>query len=135
MKPGILLLSLLCALLATTTGWAQKDQDSFFRQMGLTDGRFEQRMQFVDAQDEMDYWKDQRTFEQSLQGQKPEAYRSYILAKREVYSEHRSHCHPKCPHGNYYWLQASYYAQFGSEVTPRFAQLEQKQSGNKSWQP
>ncbi|MDG1571224.1 hypothetical protein OZ410_02780 [Robiginitalea sp. M366] len=112
--PRICCFLLFCALTGPGLLYAQKDETSFYTRMGQADGLFEQRMRFTDAQDEWDYWKDQRAFEKSLEGQKPRAHRIYIRAKRGVYASH--HCLPACNHGDYYWLQASYYAQMTGDT-------------------
>lgn len=106
---------LLCCLMSF--GWmrAQKDQLSFFSGMGQADGVYEQAVLFSTEQDELDYWKDQRAFELALLRQNPGAYRIYLEAKHQVYAAHRHLCGPTCKHGDYYWLQASFYIQFGPE--------------------
>lgn len=113
-------ISLLCILLAPASGLAQKDELSFFSKMGNSDGLYEQAVRFSAEQDELDYWSDQRAFEVALFGQKPAAYRHYVQAKHAVYAAHRPLCDATCKHGDYYWLQASYYTQFGPGTLEEF---------------
>ncbi len=111
----IVYITLLVALMGPSWGWAQKDEGSFFSNMGHSDGVYEQVVRFSAEQDELDYWKDQRAFEQALLRQKPDAFRFYLEAKHNVYAAHRPLCDTTCDHGDYYLLQASYYIQFGPD--------------------
>lgn len=101
----------------------QEEKTAFYARMGHTDGLYEQEMRFAGDQDELDYWKDQRTFEYTLLREEPEGYRSYLKAKHSVYAAHSALCGPDCKHGDYYWLQASYYVQFGPESIPQYTNL------------
>ena len=47
----------------------------------------------------------------------------YLKAKHDVYAAHHALCSAACRHGDYYWLQASYYIQFGPESTPEYTNL------------
>lgn len=111
----IVYITLLVALMGQTLAWAQKDAGSFFSNMGHSDGVSEQLVHFSAEQDELDYWNDQRAFEQALLRQKPDAFGLYMEAKHNVYAAHQPLCDAQCDHGDYYWLQASYYIQFGPD--------------------
>jgi len=91
--------------------------------MGHVDGVYEQEVRFTSDRDELDYWKDQRAYEYALLREAHEGYQSYLKAKQEVYVAHRALCNPSCSHGDYYWLQASYYIQFGPESIPQYTDL------------
>lgn len=115
---------LLGLLMAPALGRAQKEAHSFFTKMGNSDGLYEQGVRFSAEQDELDYWNDQRAFEKALLRQKPEAYRDYLLAKQAVYAAHRTLCDLTCKHGDYYWLQAAFYIQFGPENQGEFTSAD-----------
>ncbi len=119
MRP-ILYIAMFCFLMGPTWLWAQKDEGGFFSRMGHADGVYEQTVHFSAEPDELDYWNDQRAFEQALLSQKPEAFRHYLDAKHEVYAAHRPLCGSTCKHGDYYWLQASYYIQFGPDAAAEY---------------
>lgn len=98
----------------------QEETNAFYARMGHADGLYEQEVRFATDQDELDYWKDQRAYEYALLQGEPEGYQSYLKAKHEVYAAHHALCSSSCKHGDYYWLQASYYIQFGPESTPQY---------------
>ena len=87
----------------------------FFVRQAQTDAAYEQQVQLEGSKEEMDFWTDQRAFERELYRQNLAAYKVYIQAKRDVYSSHQQSCGPACMHGDYYYLQASFYLQMGSD--------------------
>lgn len=88
---------------------------SFYFRQGQNDATLEQSLVFSSEQDELDYWKDQRAYEQALQERNKREFTAYILAKQLVYSAHDHSSTKACEHGDYFHLRASYYAQFVSE--------------------
>lgn len=88
---------------------------AFFVRQAHTDAVYEQQLQLEGGKEEMDFWTDQRAFERELYRQNLAAYKVYIKAKRDVYSTHQQSCGPACMHGDYYYLQASFYLQMGSD--------------------
>lgn len=100
---------------------AQQTPSDFYARMGKSDGLYEQSLNFDQESDELDYWRDQRFFERKLYQENPVAYRGYLQAKREVYLAHRPLCGSSCQHGDYYWLQSAYYAQFGPDTLPEYS--------------
>ena len=122
MRP-IFLIVLSCGLLGTGLLRGQEDKAAFYARMGLVDGLYEQEVRFDSEKDELDFWKDQRAFEYTLLRKEPEGYQNYLKAKHDVYAAHGALCGPDCKHGDYYWLQASYYVQFGPESIPQYTDL------------
>lgn len=114
------LISLVCGLLIPGLLTGQQQGADFYAYMGHSDGLYEQGVRFASEQDELDYWKDQRAYESALRQGEPEGYRSYMKAKHDVYSAHRALCSPDCQHGDYFWLQASFYIQFGPQFTAEY---------------
>lgn len=112
---------------AKHAGFAQSDTEqirettpglpnpAFFVRQAQTDAAYEQQLQLEGGKEEMDFWTDQRAFERELYRQNLAAYKVYIQAKRDVYSSHQQSCGPSCLHGDYYYLQASFYLQMGSD--------------------
>lgn len=119
----LILILLGSGLLGPCLLQGQEDKTAFYARMGHADGLYEQEVRFATDKDEVDYWKDQRAYEYALLQGEPEGYLSYLKAKHEVYAAHHALCSPACRHGDYYWLQASYYIQFGPESTPQYTHL------------
>lgn len=88
---------------------------AFFVRQAQTDAAYEQQLQLVGSKEETDFWMDQRAFERELYRQNLAAYKVYIQAKRDEYSSHQQSCSTACMHGDYYYLQASFYLQMGSD--------------------
>ncbi|MBC2838503.1 hypothetical protein [Robiginitalea sp. SC105] len=108
------------SLLACSGAWAQPAVQQpanldFFVRQAKTDALYEQRMHVQGTAEELDFWKDQRAFERQLYAQNLPAYKTYIQAKRDYYASHQMLCSAECGHGDYYFLQASYYVQMGSD--------------------
>lgn len=87
----------------------------FFIRQAQMDARYEQEVRLNGEQEELDFWLDQRAFERLLYRENIEAYKVYILAKRDAYAGHQAHCSARCGHGDYYFLHASFYLQLGSD--------------------
>ena len=111
---------LLTCLAFSLVGAAQEamsgpDNLNFYFQQGQKDATLEQSLFFTNEQDELDYWVDQRIYEQALQKKSPREFTAYMLAKQLVYLRYAHTCSQTCEHGDYFHLQASYYSQFVTE--------------------
>ena len=78
----------------------------------MLDADIEHRLSFSQPADEVDYWNDQRAFEQQLFEQYPDHYRTYLAGKKLAYQRHQKSCNTSCSHGDYYYRQASFYLQY-----------------------
>lgn len=115
---GWLLLALLStALLSAQQQFVSEHRLAFFEARAWEDAAYEQVLPSMSEEDELDFWTDQRKFESSLQKHYMEGYQVYLCAKRAAYMEHQEACNAQCAHGDYYRLQASYYAQQGEQAT------------------
>ncbi|WP_445383312.1 hypothetical protein [Robiginitalea sp. IMCC43444] len=95
---------------------SQRDDFHFFDNQGQHDALYEQQITFGGETEELDFWRDQRSYESELYAKRPAAYKIYLLAKGKAYSAHQLQCNAACEHGDYYYLQASYYLQFGTDA-------------------
>jgi len=86
---------------------------SFFEQRARQDAKQEQSLQLKYEEDQIDYWTDQRNFENELKKLSYKVYQVYLKGKRDAYSEHEEQCGGHCDHGDYYYLQADFYFQYG----------------------
>ena len=96
----------------------------FFAQQAREDAVFEQLQVFEFEQDEWDFWQDQRAYERQLSLANTLAFGEYMIAKRDAYRVHQTLCDQNCGHGDYYYLQASYYLQFGDEDAAYLAVID-----------
>ena len=101
-----------CLLFLSLTGQAQEMRLTIIEQRAQADATYEQRVQWQTPEDELDYWTDQRNFEEVLEKRFFQGYQTYIRTKQAVYRDHRAFCAAACGHGDYYELQAAFYAQF-----------------------
>ncbi len=83
-----------------------------FSERATRDADIEHRLHFSQPADEVDYWNDQRAFEQRLYEQQPDSYRMYLAGKKLAYQRHQESCNHLCSHGDYYYRQASFYMQY-----------------------
>ncbi|WP_297760600.1 hypothetical protein [uncultured Muriicola sp.] len=108
----------LLLILITCLPWGLRAQEekggesviSFYRSMAIEDALLEQSLNFALEEDEMDYWKDQRNFENNLKQENYTAYKTYIFFKSRSYLEHKQGCDIATKHGKGYKKQASFYA-------------------------
>lgn len=119
MKRSHFIWTLLLVVAAASPGVAQggagaSQGESFYLEQAIRDGQYEHQLRFARASDEMDFWNDQRAFEQELFSSSPEHYRMYLMGKRRSYMEHQGACQAACGHGDYYLRQASFYLQHNS---------------------
>lgn len=93
------------------------DKTGFYSTLALNDARYEQNLQHFGAEDEADFWKDQRQFETALQAANPVGHQAYLNGKHIAYGRHQRHCNTSCGHSDLYLRQASYYAINGTAVS------------------
>ena len=130
-------ISLLCWSAAIVACWGQHtpikdDLRTFYTTRAQADGLFEIGLVFASEKDEWDYWKDQRVYEREIYRQDPLYYTTYILAKRKVYAGHRPICGERCHHGDYFYIQSSFYLQFAEEDLELFTVNERDLKGSKA---
>jgi len=94
---------------------SKKEEIAFYAAMAQKDALFEQSIPLDVEEDEMDFWRDQKKFEQDLKQNNYTAYKAYLQGKNEAYYFHEQHCDSSCNHGEYYYLQASFYYTYGSK--------------------
>ena len=82
----------------------------FFIEKALEDAAHEQHLKLPFAEDELDFWKDQRNFERALKKQSYTAYHVYVNSKWEAYSKHSVSHNLDCKHSEHYYKQAAFYA-------------------------
>ncbi|WP_343487179.1 hypothetical protein [Allomuricauda sp. d1] len=87
----------------------------FYTELAFKDAVYEHSFQLNTIEDELDYWKDQYRFEQSLKEKDAWAYQVYLNGKQKAYNEHRGDCSDACQHSDFYFRKASYYAIHGAE--------------------
>lgn len=111
---GTLLMLMLLAGLMTVRAQEHNHQASleFFEDKARQDAAYEQGLHWNNAEDELDFWKDQRRFEEQLMKVDRPAFIAYLQNKKAAYLEHRESCDSSCEHGDFYYLQASYYTQY-----------------------
>lgn len=106
------------ALLLPLIGWGQampeQDQIAFYKNLGIQDAKQELAFVGVDQEDELDYWKDQKAFEQLLKKQNQQTYQAYIDGKYLVYAQHQLHCGGKCTHSRVLEAQKAFYVLNGT---------------------
>ena len=107
--------------------------EQFFLDRAFRDAAYEHKLRFSRTADEIDFWNDQRTFEQRLYQSNPALYRAYLKGKRISYRKHQESCRGTCGHGDYYLRQASFYLQYDSGDAGDFLTLTQLE-GDRGWE-
>jgi hypothetical protein len=107
--------------------------EQFFVDRAFRDATYEHELRFSRTADEIDFWNDQRAFEQRLFQANPLQYRAYLQGKRLSYREHQDSCKGTCGHGDYYLRQASFYLQYDSGDEGDFLTLTQLE-GDRGWE-
>ena len=105
----------------------------FYARQAKLDASYEHQLQFTHPQDEIDFWNDQRRFEQELSKSNLIQYHVYRAAKKQAYLEHTQVCRVSCGHGDYYVRQASLYLQFDAEDTHPYMTFSEVKRG-RGWQ-
>jgi hypothetical protein len=93
-----------------------KKNFTFFMEKALEDAIYEQNIQLKLAEDEIDFWKDQRNYERALKKKSYTAYQVYVNTKLEAYDNHRLECKSPHQHSDHYFLQAAFYSEQGKKV-------------------
>ncbi len=111
---------MLFVALLPSAGLAQLSLDAeetrFYQDLAINDAKHEQTLPAIGAEDEADFWRDQKAFEALLQANSPEAYQVYINAKSAVYRQHQLGCgEAYCDHSEAFIRQASFYIVNGAE--------------------
>ena len=86
----------------------------FYLKLGFKDAIYEQTMGNISHEDEVDFWRDQKSFERQLQQKDAVAYQNYLNGKHIAYGQHHKNCDESCGHSDLYLRQASFYAVNGS---------------------
>lgn len=89
---------------------------TFFMEKALEDATYEQNIKLSSLEDEIDFWKDQRNYEQALKKKSYTGYQVYVNTKLEAYENHSLVCETPQKHGGHYFLQANFYAEQGKRV-------------------
>jgi hypothetical protein len=86
---------------------------AFFEERAHNDAAYELSMSWQNEEDEIDFWTDQRNYEQRLKEDYNQGYQVYIMSKRAAYMAHREFCDQECNHGDHFREQAAFYYEFG----------------------
>jgi hypothetical protein len=93
--------------------WAQEerimDTEVFYEILAQKDAQYELSYNFTSDDDERDFWKDQKSFENALALKDNTAYQFYIKHKSKFYQNHKSDCIPNCLHSELFIKHASFY--------------------------
>ena len=81
----------------------------FFEMLAQRDADYESSFQMAHAQDEHDYWVDQRNYERHLGKADFTAYLVYMRGKKQAYHRHLQDCDTTCSHSLTYYQRAQEY--------------------------
>lgn len=83
--------SMLLLLLIPTVSFAQEKslRIDFYYGLGMKDATHELSMNNVDVDDELDFWFDQKQFEQLLKTKNTAHYKAYLNGKYQVYRKYQ----------------------------------------------
>ena len=81
----------------------------FFEMLAQRDAQYESSFQMSHAQDEHDYWSDQRNYERHLGKADFTAYLVYMRGKKQAYHLHLQNCDSTCSHSPTYYQRAREY--------------------------
>ncbi len=85
----------------------------FFFDLGLKDAKHELSILNSIEEDAVDFWSDQRVFEELLHKKSPSFHQSYLNGKSVVYRQHQIHCGERCSHSEEFSRQIAYYISKG----------------------
>ncbi|SHG72898.1 hypothetical protein [Flagellimonas flava] len=123
----VLLVFLISGL--SLTAWSQERAHvqglRFYENLAERDAHYEQGLHNLSAQDELDYWLDQRNYELQLGKANFSAYLVYMRVKKQAYQEHIQACDGSCIHSPLYLEKAREYLSL-SDNDDLFGQLESK---------
>ncbi len=81
----------------------------FFFQLGVKDATHEIALVHLNAEDEKDFWADQKAFEAELELTHPKGYQRYLNGKHRIYREHQIVCGERCKHSETFERSIAYY--------------------------
>ena len=105
----------------------------FYMEQAAKDAEYEHGLQFKNQSDEIDFWTDQRRFEQALSRQNLENYRAYRQGKKLAYLKHTEVCKATDGHGDFYLRQASLYLQFDAGTAHSYVTFSELERG-RGWE-
>ncbi|WP_222983014.1 hypothetical protein [Flagellimonas meishanensis] len=93
---------------------AQKTNGEYinYEDLALRDARYEQTMVMLNDEDERDYWKDQKKYENDLRRLNQNDYHSYMTVKSHAHSLHAKHCSSLCNHRDLYFKFIKHYTSY-----------------------
>jgi|GEM_PF-2897868 len=93
--------------------WAQEerimDTEMFYALLAQKDAQYELSFNFTSDDDERDFWKDQKSFENELALKNKTAYQFYLKHKAKFYRNHKLDCAPNCLHSELFIKHALVY--------------------------
>ncbi|MBO0323790.1 hypothetical protein J0X14_15880 [Muricauda sp. CAU 1633] len=92
---------------------------SFYSQLAQKDAAYEQSLVLHSEKDELDFWKDQKRYEQDLKKSDEAAYRTYMKEKIEAYHQHFASCSISCYHTKQHLEKAKTYLSYSNEENDR----------------
>lgn len=110
---------------AWSQGGAHVQGLRFYERLAERDAMYEQGLQNLSNQDELDYWADQRNYERHLGTSNFAAYLVYMKGKKQAYQAHFKSCNTDCVHSQVYLEKARAYLSL-SESDYLFGQPEEK---------
>ena len=105
----------------------------FYIEKAMQDAVYEHDLHFKNQSDEIDFWTDQRRFEQALSQKNLRDYRAYRQGKKLAYLQHTEVCKITCGHGDFYLRQASMYLQFDEGTTHSYVTFSELERG-RGWE-
>ncbi|MDM9630180.1 hypothetical protein [Robiginitalea aurantiaca] len=144
MNPKLIILPFLVLSTAFFPAWAQErspvtnwaeytEMEWFYMEQASRDAEYEHQLRFSHQTDEIDFWNDQRRFEQELSQTNLRQYQAYRKAKKIAYLKHTEVCKGACGHGDYYLRQASLYLQFDADDSHPYMTFSEVKRG-RGWQ-
>jgi hypothetical protein len=85
------------------------ERAGFYKNLGVKDATHELSLVNLNAEDEKDFWADQKAFEILLEKKSPMGYQAYLNGKHQVYRAHQIHCGIRCDHSGEFIAHISYY--------------------------
>lgn len=101
--------------------WAQDDRiidtERFYELLAQKDAQYELSHIFTSDDDERDFWRDQKSFENALALKDKIAYKYYLKHKAKFYLNHKSECIPNCFHSELFIKNVTFYMKLYKEKT------------------
>lgn len=136
--PILLLSTAFFSVIAQENGLAtaitgHTEMEWFYMEKAVQDAAYEHQLRFTHQADEIDFWNDQRRFEQVLSQTNLKHYQAYRKGKKTAYLTHTEVCKVACGHGDYYLRQASLYLQFDDSDQHPYMTFSEVKRG-RGWQ-